>query len=52
MSAVGIERKDSRGDTASVLAESSPNLSQLKYLEVGSALLWGEEERLTFRDGP
>lgn len=33
VSAVGIERKDSRGDTASVLAERMPNLSQLRYLD-------------------
>lgn len=33
VSAVGMERKDSRGDTASVLAERIPNLSQLRYLE-------------------
>lgn len=33
MSAVGIERKDSRGDTASVFAERMPYLSQLRYLD-------------------
>lgn len=32
VSAVGMARNDSRGDTASVFAENSPNLSQLKYL--------------------
>jgi hypothetical protein len=33
-SAVGMERKDSRGDTASVLADRRPYLSQLRYLEM------------------
>jgi len=33
VSAVGIERKDSRGDTASVFAERMPYLSQLRYLD-------------------
>lgn len=33
VSAVGMERKDSRGDTASVLAERIPYLSQLRYLD-------------------
>ena len=32
VSAVGIVRKDSSGDTASVLAERSPYLSELRYL--------------------
>jgi hypothetical protein len=42
VSAVGIERKDSRGDTASVLADNIPNLSQLRYLRQKSARRnWG-----------
>jgi hypothetical protein len=32
VSTVGNERKDSRGDTASVFADNIPYLSQLKYL--------------------
>jgi hypothetical protein len=39
VSAVGIERNDSRGDTASVLAESIPYLSQPKYLPQVSCLV-------------
>ncbi len=35
VSAVGMERKHSRGETASVLADRMPNLSQLKYLSTG-----------------
>lgn len=35
VSAVGIARKDSRGETASVLLDRRPNLSQLRYLPRG-----------------
>jgi hypothetical protein len=38
VSAVGIERNDSRGDTASVLADKSPYLSQPRYLHTVSYL--------------
>ena len=34
VSAVAIARKDSRGDTAEVVAESMPKLSQVKYLQM------------------
>lgn len=36
VSAVGMQLKDSRGETASVLADSIPYLSQLRYLELVS----------------
>lgn len=39
VSAVGIERKDSSGDTASVFADRMPYLSQLKYLARINTLL-------------
>ena len=54
VSAVGIERKDSRGDTASVLADNCPILSQLKYLSELSTISssWGLVDGLTFHDGP
>ena len=40
---MGIVRNDSRGETASVLADSWPNLSQLKYL-------WGLSVESSIRD--
>jgi hypothetical protein len=54
VSAVGIERKDSRGDTASVLADNCPILSQLKYLSELSTISssWGLVDGLTFHDDP
>lgn len=53
VSAVGIQLKDSRGDTASVLADIMPYLSQLKYLvKISYCTLPQGTEELAFHDDP
>lgn len=52
VSAVGIERKDSSGDTASVFADRIPYLSQLKYLVRMLIIMLAQGlDKHTFHDG-